>query len=101
MLVSPHLLKFAIYFVGSGGQLSRVFDLSPLCYLEHYPGERAGDLGVPMAALGCKKVDKVTSLVVSVSVLSILQLSFSGGGVPLVLPRSSGFTTLTKDPTQL
>ena len=35
MWVSPHLLKFTIYFVGSGGQLSWVFDLRPLSYLEH------------------------------------------------------------------
>ena len=28
MLVSPHLFKFPIYFVGSGDQLSRVFDPS-------------------------------------------------------------------------
>ena len=35
MCVSPHLLKFTIYFVGSGGQLSGVFDLRPLSYLEH------------------------------------------------------------------
>ena len=31
----PHLLKFPIYFVGSGGQLSQVFELRSLCYLEH------------------------------------------------------------------
>ena len=35
MWVSPHLLKCTIYFVGSGGQLSRVFDLRPLSYLDH------------------------------------------------------------------
>ena len=28
-------IKFPIYFVGSGGQLSWVFDLRPLSYLEH------------------------------------------------------------------
>ena len=33
MWVSPHLLKFPIYFVGSGGQRSRVFELRPLSYL--------------------------------------------------------------------
>ena len=27
-------LKFTIYFVGSGGQIFRVFDLRPLSYLE-------------------------------------------------------------------
>ena len=35
MWVSQNILKSTIYFVGSGGQLSRVFDLRPLCYLEH------------------------------------------------------------------
>ena len=35
MWVSPHLLKFTIYFVGSRGQLSLVFDLRPLSDLEH------------------------------------------------------------------
>ena len=35
MWVSPHLLKFPIYFVGSGDQLSQVFDLKHLSYLEH------------------------------------------------------------------
>ena len=35
MWISPRLLKFTIYFVGSGGQLSRVFDLRSLSYLEH------------------------------------------------------------------
>ena len=28
-------ISFPIYFVGSGGQLSWVFDLRPLSYLEH------------------------------------------------------------------
>ena len=36
MWVSPHLLKFPIYFDGSGGKLSRVFDLRPLSYLQHW-----------------------------------------------------------------
>ena len=39
MWVSPHLLKFTINFVGSGDQLSWVFDLRPLAklsYLEHW-----------------------------------------------------------------
>ena len=35
MWISPHLLKFPIYFVGPGGQLSWVYDLRPLSYLEH------------------------------------------------------------------
>ena len=35
MWVSPHLLKLLIYFVGSGSQLSWVFDLRTLYYLEH------------------------------------------------------------------
>ena len=35
MWVSPHLLKFTIYFVGSGGQLSWVFDLRTLSDLDH------------------------------------------------------------------
>ena len=35
MWVSLELLKFTIYFVGSGGQLYRVVDLIPLSYLEH------------------------------------------------------------------
>ena len=30
MWVSPHLLKFPIYFVRSGGQLCQVFDLRTL-----------------------------------------------------------------------
>ena len=29
MWVPPHVLKVTIYFVGSGGQLSQVFDLRP------------------------------------------------------------------------
>ena len=36
MRVSPHLLKLTIYSVGLGGQLSRVFDLRPQPYLEHW-----------------------------------------------------------------
>ena len=36
MCISPHHLKFTIYFVGSDGQLSRVFDPRPLSYLEHW-----------------------------------------------------------------
>ena len=35
MWVCLHLLKFLIYYVGSGGQLSPVFDLRPISYLEH------------------------------------------------------------------
>ena len=35
MWISSHLLKFAIYFVVSGGQLSWVFDPRLLSYLEH------------------------------------------------------------------
>ena len=38
MWVSPHLLKFTIYFVMSGGQLSQFFDLRFLSYLEHWTG---------------------------------------------------------------
>ena len=30
MWVFPHLLKFTIHFIGSGGQPSRVFGLRPL-----------------------------------------------------------------------
>ena len=30
-----HLIKFPTHFVGSGGQLSWVFDLRPLSYPEH------------------------------------------------------------------
>ena len=37
MWVSPHLLEFTIHFVGSGCQLSVVFDLRPLSCLEHWP----------------------------------------------------------------
>ena len=36
MRVCPYLLEFTIYFVGSGGQLSRVFDLRTFSYLEHW-----------------------------------------------------------------
>ena len=35
----PTSSQVSIYFVGSGGQLSRVFDLRPLSYLEHCAGE--------------------------------------------------------------
>ena len=35
MQVSPHLLKVTIYSVGTGGQISWVFDPRPLSYLEH------------------------------------------------------------------
>ena len=33
ILVSPRLLKLTVYFVESGDQLSRAFDLRPLSYL--------------------------------------------------------------------
>ena len=36
MRVSPCLLKFAIHFIGSGAQPSRVFDLTPIFYLEYW-----------------------------------------------------------------
>ena len=38
MRVSPHLLKFSMYFVRPGRQLCRAFDPSPLSYLEHCNG---------------------------------------------------------------
>ena len=44
MWVSPHLLKFTIYFVRSGCQLSRFFDLRPLSYLQHWQGVCDGEV---------------------------------------------------------
>ena len=40
MEFSPNLLEFTIQFAGSGSQLSHVFNLRPLSYLEHSLSEQ-------------------------------------------------------------
>ena len=57
MWVIPHLQKFTIHFVGSGGQLSRAFDLRSLSYLEHCFTDR-------YITMGCCEIfsEKVSSL---------------------------------------